>query len=68
VGVFAVVDGASDTPSRQQPPGAISITFDNLGEAAQLELGMWPDDVAQGQHFTVTEVLPRLLGEAFVLA
>jgi peptidoglycan/xylan/chitin deacetylase (PgdA/CDA1 family) len=61
VGVFAAVDSASDTSSRQQPPGSISITFDNLGEAAQLELGMWPDDVAQGQHFTVTEVLPRLL-------
>jgi peptidoglycan/xylan/chitin deacetylase (PgdA/CDA1 family) len=40
---------------------AVSITFDNLGEAAQLELGMWPAEVAMGEHFTVTEVLPRLL-------
>jgi peptidoglycan/xylan/chitin deacetylase (PgdA/CDA1 family) len=55
------VDSASDTRSEHGPPGAISITFDNLGEAAQLELGMWPADVAQGEHFTVTEVLPRLL-------
>jgi peptidoglycan/xylan/chitin deacetylase (PgdA/CDA1 family) len=55
------VDGASDTSGGHEPPGAISITFDNLGEAAQLELGMWPEDVAQGEHFTVTEVLPRLL-------
>jgi peptidoglycan/xylan/chitin deacetylase (PgdA/CDA1 family) len=55
------VDGAGDTHGEHGPPGAISITFDNLGEAAQLELGMWPDDVAQGEHFTVTEVLPRLL-------
>ncbi len=39
----------------------MSVTFDNLGEAAQLELGMWPADVAQGEHFTVVEVLPRLL-------
>ncbi len=39
----------------------MSVTFDNLGEAAQLELGMWPDDVPQGRHFTVVEVLPRLL-------
>lgn len=39
----------------------VSITFDNLGEAAQLELGMWPDEVPMGEHFTVTEVLPRLL-------
>jgi peptidoglycan/xylan/chitin deacetylase (PgdA/CDA1 family) len=40
---------------------AVSVTFDNLGEAAQLELGMWPADVQQGQHFTVLEVLPRLV-------
>jgi peptidoglycan/xylan/chitin deacetylase (PgdA/CDA1 family) len=39
----------------------VSVTFDNLGEAAQLELGMWPADVPVGQHFTVIEVLPRLL-------
>jgi peptidoglycan/xylan/chitin deacetylase (PgdA/CDA1 family) len=55
------VDGASDIHSEHGPLGAISVTFDNLGEAAQLQLGMWPDDVAQGKHFTVTEVLPRLL-------
>jgi peptidoglycan/xylan/chitin deacetylase (PgdA/CDA1 family) len=55
------VDGVSDIHSEHGPLGAISVTFDNLGEAAQLELGMWPDDVAQGKHFTVTEVLPRLL-------
>jgi peptidoglycan/xylan/chitin deacetylase (PgdA/CDA1 family) len=40
---------------------AVSVTFDNLGEAAQLELGMWPGDVPLGKHFTVLEVLPRLL-------
>jgi peptidoglycan/xylan/chitin deacetylase (PgdA/CDA1 family) len=40
---------------------AVSVTFDNLGEAAQLELGMWPNDVPRGRHFTVVEVLPRLL-------
>jgi peptidoglycan/xylan/chitin deacetylase (PgdA/CDA1 family) len=39
----------------------VSVTFDNLGEAAQLELGMWPPEVPEGQHFTVVEVLPRLL-------
>jgi hypothetical protein len=39
----------------------VSITFDNLGEAAQLELGMWPEDVPVGEHFTVLDVLPRLL-------
>jgi peptidoglycan/xylan/chitin deacetylase (PgdA/CDA1 family) len=55
------VPGAGETSSSHDSPGAVSITFDNLGEAAQLELGMWPDDVAQGEHFTITEVLPRLL-------
>jgi peptidoglycan/xylan/chitin deacetylase (PgdA/CDA1 family) len=39
----------------------VSITFDNLGEAAQLELGMWPQDVPMGEHFTVVDILPRLL-------
>ncbi len=39
----------------------MSVTFDNLGEAAQLELGMWPAEVPEGEHFTVVEVLPRLL-------
>jgi peptidoglycan/xylan/chitin deacetylase (PgdA/CDA1 family) len=39
----------------------VSVTFDNLGEAAQLELGMWPADVPEGEHFSVVDVLPRLL-------
>jgi peptidoglycan/xylan/chitin deacetylase (PgdA/CDA1 family) len=43
------------------PESTVSVTFDNLGEAAQLELGMWPEGVPEGQHFTVVEVLPRLL-------
>jgi peptidoglycan/xylan/chitin deacetylase (PgdA/CDA1 family) len=40
---------------------AVSITFDNLGEAAELELGLWPADQPLGRHFSVTDVLPRLL-------
>lgn len=43
------------------PESVVSVTFDNLGEAAQLELGMWPADVPEGQHFSVVDVLPRLL-------
>jgi peptidoglycan/xylan/chitin deacetylase (PgdA/CDA1 family) len=43
------------------PGSVVSVTFDNLGEAAQLELGMWPEDVPEGQHFTVVDVLPKLL-------
>jgi peptidoglycan/xylan/chitin deacetylase (PgdA/CDA1 family) len=40
---------------------ALSVTFDNLGEAAEMELGLWPADQPVGRHFTVTDVLPRLL-------
>lgn len=43
------------------PQPVVSLTFDNLGEAAQLELGMWPAEVPEGRHFSVVEVLPRLL-------
>jgi peptidoglycan/xylan/chitin deacetylase (PgdA/CDA1 family) len=44
---------------------ALSFTFDNLGEAADLEFGKWPQNVPVGHHYTVTEVLPALL-EKFV--
>lgn len=40
---------------------ALSLTFDNLGEAAELELGVWPADRPVGKHPSVTEVLPRIL-------
>jgi peptidoglycan/xylan/chitin deacetylase (PgdA/CDA1 family) len=39
----------------------LSLTFDNLGEAADLELGRWPAERPLGSHPSVTEVLPRLL-------
>lgn len=41
----------------------IALTFDNLGEAADLERGLWPDDVPVGRHPSVTVALPRLLDE-----
>jgi hypothetical protein len=37
---------------------AVSITFDNLGEAADLERGLWPKDKPLGQHSSVTHSLP----------
>ncbi|HET8861624.1 MAG TPA: polysaccharide deacetylase family protein [Solirubrobacterales bacterium] len=40
--------------------GALSLSFDNLGEAAELELGAEPG-APLGEHFTATRVLPRLL-------
>jgi peptidoglycan/xylan/chitin deacetylase (PgdA/CDA1 family) len=43
--------------------GALNLTFDNLGEAAELELGALPADAPLGRHETALEVLPRLLGQ-----
>jgi peptidoglycan/xylan/chitin deacetylase (PgdA/CDA1 family) len=40
----------------------VSVTFDNLGEAAELERGTWPEGQALGEHFSVRESLPQLLG------
>lgn len=41
--------------------GALNLSFDNLGEAAELELGALPADAPLGHHATALEVLPRLL-------
>ena len=40
---------------------AVSLTFDNLGEAADLERGKWPEDEQLGHHFSVRRTLPRIL-------
>jgi peptidoglycan/xylan/chitin deacetylase (PgdA/CDA1 family) len=40
----------------------LSLTFDNLGEAAELEMGALPADAPLGRHETALEVVPRLLG------
>jgi peptidoglycan/xylan/chitin deacetylase (PgdA/CDA1 family) len=41
----------------------VVLTFDNLGEAAELERGAWPADRPVGQHPSVSKGLPRLLAE-----
>jgi peptidoglycan/xylan/chitin deacetylase (PgdA/CDA1 family) len=41
--------------------GALSLSFDNLGEAAEIELGAIPAEAPHGDHFTATRVLPALL-------
>jgi hypothetical protein len=41
---------------------AVSLTFDNLGEAAELELGLEAGD-EQGGHYSVTTALPIVLEE-----
>jgi peptidoglycan/xylan/chitin deacetylase (PgdA/CDA1 family) len=45
------------------PVGLLSLTFDNLGEAAELEMGALADDAPLGRHETALEVVPRLLGQ-----
>jgi len=41
--------------------GALSLSFDNLGEAAEIELGALAAGAALGEHSTATRVLPSLL-------
>ncbi len=38
-----------------------TITFDNLGEVADLQRGRWPADAPLGRHASVTRTLPRIL-------
>jgi peptidoglycan/xylan/chitin deacetylase (PgdA/CDA1 family) len=40
---------------------AVSFTFDNLGEAAEIEFGNWPDGKPVGSHPSVTLALPAVL-------
>jgi peptidoglycan/xylan/chitin deacetylase (PgdA/CDA1 family) len=43
---------------------ALSLSFDNLGEAAEVQLGAAPMPTGPvGEHFTAREVLPALLAE-----
>lgn len=42
---------------------AITLTFDNLGEAAALERGTWTGETPLGADRSVTVALPRLLDE-----
>ena len=44
------------------PAPTVSVTFDNLGEASELERGTWPEGQPLGEHFSVRESLPQLLG------
>ena len=40
---------------------AICLTFDNMGEAADLNRNLWPSDKAIGSHYSVIEMLPKFL-------
>lgn len=41
--------------------GAVSVTVDNLGEAAEIELGLRAADAPRGGHYSVTTALPIML-------
>lgn len=60
------MDASSKAESRRWGPdgrrAAVSLTFDNLGEAAEIEQGVWPEDRPTGAHPSVTDGLPHLLG------
>lgn len=46
-------------PERRR--AAVAVSFDNLGEASELERGHWPAERPLGEHFSVTRALPRVL-------
>lgn len=55
---------ASTASYPQWPHGsraAIALTLDNMGEAADLNRGLWPSAEPIGKHYSVVEVLPKIL-------
>jgi peptidoglycan-N-acetylglucosamine deacetylase len=48
-------------PGRKR--AALSVTFDNLGEAADIAIGRCPPGHSLGRHFTADRVVPDLLKE-----
>ena len=53
--------GRLENPGRRRVTATVAVTFDNLGEASDLERGWWPEDEPLGAHHSVTKALPRLL-------
>jgi peptidoglycan/xylan/chitin deacetylase (PgdA/CDA1 family) len=45
----------------ESKPAALSVTLDNFGEAAEVSLGILPENYSTGQHETAKTILPRLL-------
>lgn len=52
---------ASTSPWPEGYRAAISVTLDNMGEAAAIQRGEWPAGARVGAHPSVTQVLPNLL-------
>ncbi len=55
--------GLGGASTSHRSPRAIVVTFDNLGEASELERGTWSGRRPLGSHESVTDALPRLLDE-----
>jgi peptidoglycan/xylan/chitin deacetylase (PgdA/CDA1 family) len=51
----------ASTPWPNNAEAAVSFTVDNLGEAQELNSGIWPSNKPIGQHASVIEALPRML-------
>jgi hypothetical protein len=47
----------------QARPRSLVLTFDDLGEASELERDTWDPSAALGRHPSVLTALPRLLDE-----
>jgi len=45
----------------QQSDAAILVTFDNFGEAFDIQRGRWPDDATPGTHHMPHRILPDLM-------
>ncbi|TID27998.1 carbohydrate esterase family 4 protein [Venturia nashicola] len=59
----------TDSKTHPKPPpkwpssttAAITLTLDNMGEAADLNRSLWPPTIPPGSHYSVTNVLPKIL-------
>lgn len=60
---FPADDGDYTGFGPQHRSRAIVLSFDNLGEASELERGTWNTQAQLGHHASVTVALPRLLEE-----
>lgn len=58
-----ITQSISSSWGPEQRRAALSLTFDNFGEAADIEFGQWPQDAPIGAHYTALDVLPKLLDD-----
>jgi peptidoglycan/xylan/chitin deacetylase (PgdA/CDA1 family) len=62
--LHTMVNTKPESATSKWPNGAraaLVLTIDNMGEAADLDRNLWPQDVPIGNHFSVKEVIPQFL-------